>query len=150
MILTWQGGAMKTIIMIFLLCFSHSAIADTYKCVQSGRTIYSTSPCGDDAQVVQDHITISDGLTSEIYQKQPAVETAPTQSSVSPIKTTIPVKPAKPFSGCDYEEATFESVKKSMRAGYPDRMANYWHERYKAARDAYDLCRKKLQGNEGE
>jgi len=136
---------MKTTILIFLFCFSHYAIADTYKCVQSGRTIYSAKPCGDNPYIIQDHITTYDASPSEIYQKQPSVKQTPTQSSVAPNKIVIPVKPAKPFSGCDYEEAAFESVKKSMRAGYPDSRSNYWHKRYEDARNAYDLCRKILR-----
>jgi len=60
---------MKTIILILLTCISHSAIAETYKCIQSGETVYSTSPCGDNAQVVPNHITPRDISTPAINQE---------------------------------------------------------------------------------
>ena len=43
---------MKFLILMLLTCVTHPAFADTYKCIQSGKTTYSTSPCGDNAQVV--------------------------------------------------------------------------------------------------
>jgi TonB family protein len=72
---------MKTIILFFLVCFSHSAIAITYKCIQSGKIIYSTSPCGDNAQVVPNHITPLDGTLSAIDQEPYPVQAEIVQAS---------------------------------------------------------------------
>ena len=52
---------MRTIILIIMVCFFHTAAAETYKCVQSGRTIYSTTPCDDSAQIIKKRLSVSDG-----------------------------------------------------------------------------------------
>lgn len=138
---------MKTTILIMLVCFLHSAMAETYKCIQSGKTIYSTSPCGDNAQVVESHIMTIDGLPREIIQEQDSGQTAPDHpaapregSAVVPAQAV-----AAPTMTCTSEEAAFEAVKKALRAGYPASLSNYWHDRFVKTRDAYDLCMEKLQ-----
>jgi len=138
---------MKTTMLIFLVCFSHSAFAETYKCIQSGKTIYSSFPCGDNAQAVVNHITTIDGLPHAINQEPNSVQTAPVQSVVAPVQVVEPVKVAIPIINCDYEEAEFEAVKKVMRAGFTASQANYLHDRFVQTRDAYDLCRERLQKN---
>lgn len=137
---------MKTAILIFLVCFSHSAIAETYKCVQSGRTIYSSSPCGDNAQVVGNHIMAVEPSYRPIIQEQSSAMEKPVQASPT-VKTVVaPVQPvAAPVINCDYEEADFEAVKKTMRAGYPASASNYWHVRFVNARDTYDSCEERRQ-----
>jgi clan AA aspartic protease (TIGR02281 family) len=52
---------MRAIIIIMLVCLSQFAIAETYKCIQSGLTIYSSSPCGDNATIIKNHVSVSDG-----------------------------------------------------------------------------------------
>lgn len=52
---------MKTTIFIFLFCLLHSAVAETYKCVLSGRTTYSSTPCDGNAQIIQQRLSVSDG-----------------------------------------------------------------------------------------
>ena len=136
---------MKTKIIIFLVCFSHTAIAESYKCIQSGRTIYSSSPCGDNAQVVQNHVTPIDGPPSTIYQEPNSDQMTSHPPVKAPVQVAVPSQVPAPVIKCDYEEAEFEAVKKAMRAGYPDSQSNYWHERFVNARDAYDLCRERLQ-----
>lgn len=138
---------MKTIIFIFLFCLSHSAVAETYKCIQSGKTIYSSSPCGKNAQVVENHIMTVDALPQAIVQEQNSAQTAPVQPTAPTVKLTVVPTQSVAASAitCTNEEAAFEAVKKSMRAGYPASQANYWHERFTETRDAYDLCREKLQ-----
>jgi hypothetical protein len=130
---------MKTIIWLFLVCLSHSAIAETYKCIQSGKTIYSSSPCGDNAQVVPNHITPLDQQPRTIYREPNPVREVP------PPKEAKPVQSATPVIDCDYEEAEFEAVKKAMRAGYPASASNYWHDRFVKARDAHDSCEARRQ-----
>jgi len=63
------------------------------------------------------------------------------------VKTVVaPVQPvAAPVINCDYEEADFEAVKKTMRAGYPASASNYWHVRFVNARDTYDSCEERRQ-----
>ena len=51
---------MRTTILIFLVCVFHAAVAETYKCVQSGTTTYSSTPCEGNAQVIQQHISVSE------------------------------------------------------------------------------------------
>jgi aspartyl protease family protein len=52
---------MRTTILILLICIFHTAVAETYKCVQSGTTTYSSTPCGDNAQIIQQRISVSEG-----------------------------------------------------------------------------------------
>jgi hypothetical protein len=130
---------MKTIILLFLVCLSHSAIAETYKCIQSGKTTYSSSPCGDNAQAVENHITRMDGMSEAIIQETNAVQAAPPPTVVRQVQAIAPVV------NCDNEEAEFEYVKKAMRAGYPASDSNYWHARFVNARDTYDTCEERRQ-----
>jgi len=84
---------MKTIALILLICFSHSAIAEMYKCVQSGETVYSNFPCGKNAQLVPDHITPQDVSSKKIYQEphsvQPPNSGAPLTADVSNFQARI-------------------------------------------------------------
>jgi hypothetical protein len=138
---------MKTTILIMLVCLSHSAMAETYKCVQSGETIYSSSPCGDNAQVVANHIMTIDALPRENIQEQNSDQTAPVEPAAPTERSAVvPAQAAAaPAITCTSEEAAFEAVKKAIRAGYPASLSNYWHDRFVQTRDAYDLCREKLQ-----
>jgi hypothetical protein len=136
---------MKTAILIFLVCLSHSAIAETYKCIQSGRTIYSSSPCGDNAQVVPNHITPLEEQPRTIYREPNPVREVPPPKGVKPVQAVAPVQSAAPVINCDYEDAEFEAVKKAMRAGYPASASNYWHDRFVKARDAYASCEARRQ-----
>lgn len=78
------------ILSIFtLLCFSHSVLAETYKCVQSGETIYSTSPCGDNAQVVPNHILPRVDSQTMKDQEPYSVQAAPAQESPPTAKSEI-------------------------------------------------------------
>jgi aspartyl protease family protein len=52
---------MKITILILFFCLSHSAVAETYKCVQSGRTTYSSTPCDGNSQIIQQRLSVSDG-----------------------------------------------------------------------------------------
>ena len=52
---------MKTTILILLFCLSNFAVAETYKCVQFGRTTYSSSPCDGNAKIIQQQVSVSDG-----------------------------------------------------------------------------------------
>jgi clan AA aspartic protease (TIGR02281 family) len=51
---------MRTTVLILLSCFFQAAVAETYKCVQSGSTTYSSTPCDGNAQVIQQHISVSE------------------------------------------------------------------------------------------
>jgi aspartyl protease family protein len=57
---------MKTTISILLFCLSHSAVAQTYKCVQSGKTTYSELPCDVNAKIVENRVSSSSGAASSI------------------------------------------------------------------------------------
>jgi hypothetical protein len=141
----WREVVMKTATLIFLVCFSLSATAETYKCIQSGKTTYSSSPCGDNAQVVGNHITV-EPLYRPIIQEQGSARKQPVKVSPA-VKTAVaPVQPVSaPVINCDPEEANFEAVKKAMREGYPASLSNYWHDRFVRARDAYDSCEERRQ-----
>lgn len=138
---------MKTTILIMLVCFSHSAIAETYKCIQSGKTIYSSFPCADNAQVVANHIMTIDALPRENIQEQDSVQAAPIQPAAPRERSAVlPARAvAAPTITCTSEEAAFEAVKKAIQAGYPASLSDYWHYRFVKTRDDYDLCREKLQ-----
>jgi len=87
------GMVMKAIALILLVCFSNSAIAEIYKCVQSGETVYSNFPCGKNAQLVPDHITPQDVSSQKIYQEthsvQPPKTEAPPTAVVSDFQARI-------------------------------------------------------------
>jgi clan AA aspartic protease (TIGR02281 family) len=56
-----QEGVMRTMTLVFLICFFHTAVAETYKCVQSGHTTYSSTPCDGNAQIINQRLSVSDG-----------------------------------------------------------------------------------------
>ncbi|MEQ1589564.1 MAG: hypothetical protein ABL902_04325 [Gallionella sp.] len=142
---------MKTITLIFLMCVSLLTYADVYKCVQSGKTIYSSSPCGESAQIIQRHITSFDEAPHRTLQYQNIETTQPREPvvvKVSQVSNLVSGKTTK--INCEYQDAELESVKKAMRAGYPDSLSNYWHERFRNANNAIDLCKKKLRESKSE
>jgi aspartyl protease family protein len=56
-----REGLMRTMILIVLVCFFHTAVAETYKCVQSGHTTYSSTPCDGNSQIIKQRLSVSDG-----------------------------------------------------------------------------------------
>lgn len=57
---------MRTIVLIMLVSIPQFAIAETYKCIQSGQTTYSSDPCGGNATVIENHVSVSNGSATSI------------------------------------------------------------------------------------
>ena len=141
----------KLAVLLLLVCVPQTTYAEMYKCIASGRTVYSSSPCGADAKIIQDRVTVTNGQTLPNIQAQ-ASRDIPPQNSASQIQVNVPVQVNTTtqvilptlLSNCDYQEAEVEKIRKAMREGYPANKSNYWHERKRNADDDYDSCRKKL------
>jgi aspartyl protease family protein len=89
---------LKTAILIFLVCFSHSAIAETYKCIQSGKTTYSSSPCGDNAKIIGSHVSVSGGYANSVSLVRDATGRFSMPGSVNGQRTTFTVDTGATFT----------------------------------------------------
>lgn len=133
-----RGGAMK-ITLLFLALFSAGiANAETYKCKQAGRTIYSQQPCGDNATVVESRVSVSldpapHPVIFEPYTPPPLPAAVP---------QVVQARQAPP-ADCKHEEANLEYVLKRLRDGYTVAEDNYLHARKKEFEDALHECRKR-------
>lgn len=82
---------MRTIILMMLVCLSQSAIAETYKCIQSGQTTYSSDPCGDNATIIENHVSVSDGSAGSITLVRDATGRFSMPGSINGQSTTFTV-----------------------------------------------------------
>jgi len=89
---------MKTAILIFLVCFAHAAIAETYKCVQSGKTIYSSFPCGDNAKTIESHVSVSGGHENSVSLIRDATGRFSMPGSINGKQTTFTVDTGATFT----------------------------------------------------
>jgi clan AA aspartic protease (TIGR02281 family) len=89
---------MKIIILIVLYCFSQSAIAEIYKCTQSGKTTYSSFPCGDNAQITESHVSISGGYAKSISLVRDATGRFSMPGSINGLQTTFTVDTGATFT----------------------------------------------------
>lgn len=82
---------MKMIILMMLVCLAQSAIAETYKCIQSGQTTYSSDPCGDNATIIENHVSVSDGSAGSITLVRDATGRFSMPGSINGQSTTFTV-----------------------------------------------------------
>jgi hypothetical protein len=139
---------MKAIILIMLACVSNTAIAAVYKCSQSGATIYSSFRCEDNAKPVKNHIMALDGSPQLTSQERNTIQWTSKQIAApgaTPPSDTFSEGVVTQLKNCADEDAAFEDAKEVMRVGFPASEADYWRKKYTEARDAYDLCRERLQ-----
>jgi hypothetical protein len=132
---------MRTTILFLALCAVFSASAETYKCKQAGRTIYSQQPCGDNATVVESRVSVL--LDPAPHPVAPAP--APRVVQQAPAPQVVQVRPVPP-ADCKYQESVLENIRSRMRAGYTAAQSEYLHELQREAMAAVDACKKQLQG----
>jgi clan AA aspartic protease (TIGR02281 family) len=89
---------MKIAILIILYCFSCSAFAETYKCVQSGKTTYSSLPCGDNAQITESHVSLPGGYANSVSLERDATGVFSMPGSVNGQQTTFTVDTVSTFT----------------------------------------------------
>jgi clan AA aspartic protease (TIGR02281 family) len=89
---------MKIAIAIFLVCIFHSAAAQTYKCVQSGRTVYSEIPCDGNATLVENHVSTSGGSANSITLTRDATGRFSVPGSINGMSTIFTVDTGASFT----------------------------------------------------
>ena len=82
---------MRTIIWIMLVCIPQFAVAETYKCIQSGTTTYSSTPCGDNATIIENHVSVSSGSANSVTLVRDATGRFSMPGSINGQSTTFTV-----------------------------------------------------------
>lgn len=130
---------MKQTLLLLVLFSALAANAETYKCKQAGRTIYSQQPCGDNATVIESRVSVSLDPAPHPVIFEPYT---PPQRLPAAAPQVVQARPAPP-PGCKHQESALENIRSQMRAGYTAAQGEWLHERQRQAMAALDECKKR-------
>ncbi|MGA9667294.1 MAG: retroviral-like aspartic protease family protein, partial [Gallionella sp.] len=82
---------LTTIVLMMLVCIPQFAIGQTYKCIQSGQTTYSSDPCGNDAQLIENHVSVSNESATSITLVRDATGRFSMPGSINGLSATFTV-----------------------------------------------------------